>query len=394
MVAMTMILVACSGQVAPARSPLPDVAGLADSLEPCAFTIGPGRGVSVITVTEGGPSEGHLEPGDLIVAIDGTPLDDQAALLGILDQHSPGDVIVASVERSGDEIEAELSLGVNTDDPGGRPRLGVSIVTKRERVEPDDVERGSLASQSVKTVDIEGQLFQIDFDRLEVVNIGIDAPERAWQPVGDRLVTVEILDDVASLIDAGTGTDLPFPSDLTPRQVLGAIGDDIIVGSTDAAGSEVIARLTIGSDEPAWTTPIEDGVATPGLVETEPGGSRILLYLVDTSGALEAVQLLDASTGELVEGAPEAGAEQAIGGWFDTGVILVVTSTGLVTVDVDSGTRSAVTASASLANLNALNPIGDGAGVILRRDRELVFERLGEGEDATVVDNCTIGQIR
>jgi len=53
-------------------------------------------------------------PGDRIVRIDGTAIDDVAKLLARLDDRKVGDVVVLSVERAGKsrEVQVELQPGI------------------------------------------------------------------------------------------------------------------------------------------------------------------------------------------------------------------------------------------------------------------------------------------
>ena len=55
-----------------------------------------------------------LVPGDRIVRIDGTAIDDVANLLAWLDDRKVGDVVLLSVERAGNsrEVQVELQPGI------------------------------------------------------------------------------------------------------------------------------------------------------------------------------------------------------------------------------------------------------------------------------------------
>jgi S1-C subfamily serine protease len=80
------------------------------------------EGVVVLGVTPGSPAEaaglraaradasGRVVPGDIITAIDGTPIDSVARLLGRLDEHRVGDTIRLSVRRDNQTTEVRATL--------------------------------------------------------------------------------------------------------------------------------------------------------------------------------------------------------------------------------------------------------------------------------------------
>ncbi|MGV0743040.1 S1C family serine protease [Mycolicibacterium sp. XJ870] len=69
-------------------------------------------GVIIQDVLRGGPAEAAgLAPGDLLMAIDGTPLDSARTLTMVLDRHYPGDVIdLTWLDRSGQERTGKATL--------------------------------------------------------------------------------------------------------------------------------------------------------------------------------------------------------------------------------------------------------------------------------------------
>jgi putative serine protease PepD len=63
-------------------------------------------------IVPGGPAErAGLEPGDVIVAIDGRPVADSSELIVAIRSRSPGDTITLSVRRDGDERAVKVTLG-------------------------------------------------------------------------------------------------------------------------------------------------------------------------------------------------------------------------------------------------------------------------------------------
>jgi S1-C subfamily serine protease len=74
---------------------------------------GSGSGALVQDVLSGGPADGvGLGHGDLIVALDGSPVDSATALTDVMDRHHPGDnVAVVWLDRSGQQKTATVTLG-------------------------------------------------------------------------------------------------------------------------------------------------------------------------------------------------------------------------------------------------------------------------------------------
>ena len=70
------------------------------------------RGAVVASVAEGGAAEdAGLRVGDLLTAVDGTPVDGAAALAAAVRSHEPGDQVVVSFDRDGEERQVTVSLG-------------------------------------------------------------------------------------------------------------------------------------------------------------------------------------------------------------------------------------------------------------------------------------------
>ena len=80
------------------------------------------KGVAVLKVEPGSPAEaaglrparpgadGSIAPGDIIVAVDGRPVDSVARLLNRLDEHKVGDTIKLTVQREGRSTELTATL--------------------------------------------------------------------------------------------------------------------------------------------------------------------------------------------------------------------------------------------------------------------------------------------
>ena len=90
---------------------LPDLAGM--------------QGALVQEVVAGSPAEAAgVQVGDIIAAVDGTPIDANHRLADIVSQYQPGDRVKITVWRAGDAKSVTVALGENPQD-STRPYLGV-----------------------------------------------------------------------------------------------------------------------------------------------------------------------------------------------------------------------------------------------------------------------------
>ena len=78
-------------------------------------------GVRVESVAPGTPAEeAGLESGDVIVTVDGETVDGPRALVAAIAAKSPGDEVTLSVERDGETLELDATLG---EQPAVTPRF-------------------------------------------------------------------------------------------------------------------------------------------------------------------------------------------------------------------------------------------------------------------------------
>ncbi|MEN9803840.1 MAG: hypothetical protein RIS41_687 [Actinomycetota bacterium] len=69
-----------------------------------------GRGAVITEVGGGSPAErAGMEPGDIVVDVDGTPIDGQGALIAAIRDRSPGDTIEIEVLRGGSRVTLTLT---------------------------------------------------------------------------------------------------------------------------------------------------------------------------------------------------------------------------------------------------------------------------------------------
>ncbi|HET6771665.1 MAG TPA: S16 family serine protease [Acidimicrobiales bacterium] len=97
------------------------------ALERLGYEVDVTVGQVVSEVEEGFPAEGDVEIGDIIVAVDGEPFDDEQDLTRLLGDEEPGDEVTVSLRAaSGSEREVELALAASPDDPD-KAVMGVRV---------------------------------------------------------------------------------------------------------------------------------------------------------------------------------------------------------------------------------------------------------------------------
>lgn len=95
-------------------------------------------GALVVATVDGGPSEGVLLPGDVIIDVDGAEVGLPSSIAPELADKAPGDVVDVTVRRKVDGKVAEQSLDVTlgqaSDDPS-RPVLGIQAEPVDPRID-------------------------------------------------------------------------------------------------------------------------------------------------------------------------------------------------------------------------------------------------------------------
>jgi membrane-associated protease RseP (regulator of RpoE activity) len=96
-------------------------------------------GAEIGTVAESGPAfAAGLQPGDVVLSIDGEPVSDSSELGRIIQSNEPQATLVFGLLRDGQEIDLPISLGANTDEASplfGKPYIGVSSGTYYDTIE-------------------------------------------------------------------------------------------------------------------------------------------------------------------------------------------------------------------------------------------------------------------
>lgn len=89
----------------------------------------PSRGAEVVSVQEGSPADGKLEPGDVIVGANGERVTSPETLRQMLRDHRPGEAVAVTLRRDGASRELEVGTREAED---GRAVMGVFIQPELE----------------------------------------------------------------------------------------------------------------------------------------------------------------------------------------------------------------------------------------------------------------------
>jgi PDZ domain-containing protein len=81
---------------------------------------------AIFSVTVGGPAHTKLLPGDLVLAVDGVPTPDQAAVSREIRAHKPGESVTFTVDRQREERTVEVATVVSTTQEGV-PVVGITL---------------------------------------------------------------------------------------------------------------------------------------------------------------------------------------------------------------------------------------------------------------------------
>lgn len=109
-------------------------------------------GLAIDTVLDDGPADGALVAGDVIIAVDGSPITGFESLQAVLARAAPGETGVVTVENidTGETRDVELTWGDHPDRPGDA-YVGINIVPRQEELPlPFEVEidSGSIGGPS------------------------------------------------------------------------------------------------------------------------------------------------------------------------------------------------------------------------------------------------------
>jgi Lon-like protease len=80
---------------------------------------------AIQVVAKGTPAYKALRPGDIITAVDGTPVDCRHTVVSMIRDRKPGAPVTLTIERSG----AVKTIRLLTEDEGGKPVVGVELAS-------------------------------------------------------------------------------------------------------------------------------------------------------------------------------------------------------------------------------------------------------------------------
>lgn len=102
----------------------------------------------VITEILGGiPATDVLEPGDVVLSVDGMQVGSIEDVTPIIEDHEPGEVIPLVVERQGEQVEVQVQLSEREDEPG-MPMVGVMLRRLADAPFSLDIEEGDVGGPS------------------------------------------------------------------------------------------------------------------------------------------------------------------------------------------------------------------------------------------------------
>jgi hypothetical protein len=395
-----LLFAACAAQP-PERDTLPDIADVLPEPEGCLLSVGEPRGVEVDDVVAGSSSDGVLQPGDVIVAIDGATTTDVAALVDVMAGHSPGDTIRISYRRDEAESAASITLGANPTD-ATKPQIGIMIRTDFARVAVDDIEGAVTPGLLTRPISIGGRMLVLDPEEIAWEPIDLEVtPEANWVATTHGIFSLSI-DENPVITNHTTGLEVETDGfqGWSPGRLIGSIGPQLLlVVSTDIPDQPGFVNIAIALFSPdtgttRWVSPNLPDFGIPVAAFGALDESAFVAVGADQeTGAIMGVEFFDANgvvrdRGDLTElGTPI--------GWFDGTSMAFLPSEELVSVFsfVDGSIENYTLASGLIGAL--LASVGDGRHVLAVDGRDLLVNDItvSGSEVRTLADNCTITRI-
>jgi PDZ domain-containing protein len=105
--------------------PVAAVVGLRAAGYPVEIT---GQGAEVESIIDGMPAQGVLQVGDIIVAVDGQPIQTTDTLIQAITRHKVGDHLTLTVRRNDTNLDLEIGTKPSPTDPN-HPLVGITVST-------------------------------------------------------------------------------------------------------------------------------------------------------------------------------------------------------------------------------------------------------------------------
>lgn len=400
---LSVVFAACVSQTAPSRDPLPPVEGLVEQSLPCGFLLGDGLGVSIEEVVSGGSAEGVLEPGDLLIGLDGAAVANAEQLRSALSERAVGDEVGIEFVRGGDSVTESVVLGPNPDDPD-RPLLGVMIETEFDRVAAADVSGVIAGGPFTRAIAVGERLMLVDPLAPAWGSLDIAAPVSPWAAVAGGVYVMEDPDTPdAALRDVISQDRIIFEiGEWQGSRVLGTLGDRVLVSasrSTEAEGLFEIGVMLIDvrTRLADWIWIIDDfDLGIPIIAFPSPDETRVIIAGQNTEDQIIRYVVLS-SAGAVQETAGDlAAANDLVAvGWFGDRHVLLRSEDGTLSLfDPAVALVEAIELSAAIGPLPRAWAVGDGTHILADTGSSLVRLSLDpETEVRVLADRCVIGQL-
>jgi PDZ domain-containing protein len=203
--------------------------------------------LTVHDAVEGTGAVGVVEPGDVLLSYDGTPLSSYGQLIDLLADTEPGSSVTLGVQRDGTDLDLDLVTGEREDggsqlgvyiDPAFDPPVDVSIQIEEiggssagtmfalgiiDRLTPEDEAAGQVIA-GTGTMDLDGAVGPIGGIRQKMAGAVRDGAGWFLAPAGNcadvvghvpdgldviRVATLHEAREAVEAIGAGTAEDLP-----------------------------------------------------------------------------------------------------------------------------------------------------------------------------------------
>jgi PDZ domain-containing protein len=235
-----------------------------------------GTGAVVQQVNDKFPVKDHLQPGDVVTAIDGQPVRIAQDIGTYVQPHSPGDVIQVTFERAKEPHTDAIPLSQTTDPDGGtRTVLGVTPVTRDLKLGLDgytiNIDTGSVGGPSAGlafTLTLIDELTPGELTGGQVVAVtGTINPDGSVGPVGgakQKAIAARRRHAVAMIVPAAEEAEARANADGMPVYSVQTVDDALAVLQRLGGTPPVVAGGDASAAPAASTTTSTAPTVTSG----------------------------------------------------------------------------------------------------------------------------------